>query len=465
MNQQPDTEKKNRKKNQRSLFRSAVRLYAALAIVALVATFGWFTVNTFVSVQNETPGNIQITVNAGDLWIATSLDDFESEDYADRAQMLEINRESSSYIDISGNGETLYYPKSLEITADNQDVVDLASADNFSDVTGNEDFYVELRVYFRTSAQMDVYLSKNSAIEGLQKGLTNVDNVNAFSRTSLFGNFNCDAIIGAARVAFLESDMDEENETLTLKNVWIPNDDIMLSYTDAERVVAKLETGVAENKRESRNGGYHYLVKKNNIMEEMGYSVDDYATGAVTVTTRTNPEAILANPDTKMSNQAVPLLSFDSPGKTQTKLMVIRIWFEGTDREADKALNGGIATYNLDFIGLSKDETKIPLATEAEIEGGSVPEGYKGIYYNAAAENLCYYDPATYNQSDAVAVTEDNRYLYSLNGIDWFSFTSTTNEILAPMRSSGAYTIYFRTAETKTEKPGNVVTVTVPARS
>ena len=459
-------EKQEKKQNKKKFFKAALIWYLALAIAAVAATVGWFAMNTEVEIEAK-EGNLQMAVDSGDLKI--SLDaagEFGSE--------LKMTTELTKYkIDISGDGETLYFPKTLGT----DDQPNLAVWDDFVDVTGNNDYYVDLKAYFQTTRSIDVYLTGDSTVRGVEKLKNSTGDDTTFSRRSMYAlensMFSCDAIVGAARVAFLEVVGQDEhgNDILALKNVWVPNDNIQLKYGTNDK--ATLSTnGTSEA---TSTNGYTYLKpdQANNCYTLGQYSADDYAhysngedschfisvtkffeedaDNAVSVSTFNN--TVLANVKTNMANQAVSLLHFEEDGTLQTKALVIRIWFEGTDREADKACNGGMAKYDLHFIGIQKDETK---TLKDGADGETVLGGNEeGIWFDPDAKTLKYC-------SNSAAVG-DGELIYSLDGFNWSDYTTTTVGKKINQGNADTY-IYAQLKEKAQTKASNVVKVTIPAK-
>jgi len=295
-------------------------------------TSAWFIVNSKVTVQPSQ--NVQIVTKGNDLLVAN---------YGTNTWGAILDRSASDVLsttDISGNGEHLYFPKKLN-RSDNKPIMD-----SFMEVTSTGQFdstyYVDYKISFKTSFKMDVYLEEQSTISPMEK----IDgNIATMARKSSNGSFSADGIAGAVRVAFLELNSDN---TTTLKNVWVPNDKYQLYYDDAS------------NARFILNGERESSYKYVEYDEALGYQIktytaDDIAAGKITI----GGEGQLAKLDDATGevtiNNAAPLLSFRDSTTETIKSMVIRIWIEGTDREADKALAGGRFNYNFQFVGVLKE--------------------------------------------------------------------------------------------------------------
>jgi hypothetical protein len=152
-------------------------------------------------------------------------------------------------------------------------------------------------------------------------------------------------------------------------------------------------------------------------MENYTYTTEELLSGSIIVGTPQSIPAIAnengTTPPTIGMN--APILSF-SGSQLEEKELLIRIWIEGTDREANAALNGGDMLYRFAFAGISKNAP-----AEQELTYTS-----EGLFYGAnAAEDL----------------------VYSTNGIDyWVSFSNQTmhnvplpNEFFVRKKETAAY--------------------------
>ena len=284
-------------------------------------------------------------------------------------------------------------------------------------------YMITVRVKFRTSAKTGVYLTKDSFIDGV-----NMDDF--YVNPSLYGDISRDGIAGAVRVAFLEELADGTEE---LKNIWIPNDQYQLSYTKTQDVEQAqfTKTGAREVFEEYTAGTqYPYGYLGVNELEQKivatPFTEEDYYSRLVTVG-REN----LADPSDDLEaatlNDAKELLTFSGEGgKAEEKTLLIRIWIEGTDREAEKAHVGGKLHYNFHFVSLDRFENS---------NNGSV----EGITY----------DPAGMMLSAPEGVEAEMEYTF--NGIDWTPYTPGA-QIPAEDKSK----LFVRFAENVQERSSNV---------
>ena len=79
--------------------------------------------------------------------------------------------------------------------------------------------------------------------------------------------------------------------------------------------------------------------------------------------------------------------------------LVVRIWFEGTDREADQALSGGQAKMNLVFSGIeTKEDAKQESITALNtVKATLKTEGDKQYYDFSGMNNTMYFSTDGYN--------------------------------------------------------------------
>ena len=132
-----------------------------------------------------------------------------------------------------------------------------------------------------------------------------------------------------------------------------------------------------------------------------------------------------------MINNSPELLTFNSKDGYIKQKLVVRIWIEGTDREAHFAFNGGNLIYKLNFVGIEKD----PALTLAE---GAI------VYNNGNLVN-----------ADLSELT-NGEYVYSLNGIDWQTYSKGNSLI------NDSHIVYVKRAETQNRKASNYIAVSIP---
>ena len=316
---------------------TTLSLCLVLLLAIGAASYAWFINNGEAGIRTD--DNVAITVdNRLEIRPYVSNQDKEAGWGADYQTSF-----TGSFPDITGDGVNFYFPTSLD-DAD-QPYYDKPS-ETFVCLNGRADldlFFMTLKVEFRSRTPMDVYLADDSSVLGVD-----IDKIDDLTQS-----VSSDLIAGAVRVGFYELTKNEDGQAVeVLKTVWIPNDSYHLIDLGDGSYTFKTDGDEAET--------YGYLAPNNGTlenstyMEECTWSEADYDSGAVLVGHDRLAKASTATaPST--ANNSVPLLSLDG---REAKVLIIRIWVEGTDREAVSTLNGGQMKYDLNFIGIMPTETE-----------------------------------------------------------------------------------------------------------
>ena len=425
-----------KKSKGKKLLRTAVILYIVILATVTVATLGWFVFDGNAGITAE--AGVKITVG-NNLEISRWTKD---KGWSVYGQSIEITKKEMNFScpDITGgiiDGELkFFYPKALD---DNDNLINDASL--LEELNGTEGYYLELRVKFRSASEMGIYLSGDSYVSP----------VDTSKKNSTYGSaVSTDYIAGAARVSFSEvTEVDANGKIVseTLKSIWIPNDHIELYYDEEfqevngniiSHIVARVnESGERELfYRDAEEGSpnygstlpYGYMGVLNGEIQQYAWTVADYYNKLVTVG---NGALAVENKNSATTiGNACEIVNFDgADGKLNEKEVVIRIWFEGTDREADEAFNGGEVKYQFSFVGVNKDAP-----TEETV---------------SKLESIKYNTNGTLSVGDTPATVSDN-ILYSYNGIDWSLYNNSGINTL-PIDTS--YTeIYVKISETVANK-------------
>lgn len=386
--------KRTEKKRRRSRLLIIVNIVLLCAFTT--ATFSWFIFDKSASVQGE--GNMSIMAGSG------------LEIYYDGSwnSQHQISTSMMTYPDITGDGVDFYCPIVLD-TYD-ETLEDPSTFTYVNDTDEKDKYYITVDLKFRTSNAVKVYLSNESEVIG--------PNINTpvqelpDGNKALSGNHSRDGIAGAVRVAFVEN----VNSTEPSAKIWIPNDTYELIETqsgtsfstisDNREVFTSVTTVLNEEKSVKISYPYGYQKKSGDKMKSFYWSDLDYCNGKVVVG---NNLASVADENTPaMVNDATPILDFtdNEDGRVQEKSVSIRIWVEGTDREADKALLGGMLQYKFKFISFEKPENE----NEGTLDS---------IRYNS--ESRTFYS-AGGNSLQGLQ--------YSFNGIDWYDYSSAIDKVL-----------------------------------
>ena len=295
-------------------------IFGSICVILLVALIGgslaWFYINEEVTVSY---GN-SIFCEAGD---SLEISLVENGSYTKWTSSVDYSAGDFTTVDISGNGANLYRP--MEINEYQQPVNLIPAVSNQESTNGYD--YVEMVLAFRSVSEMNVYLSEDSFISPAPEAED--------AKPNIYGNFSRNYIAGAMRVAVIDY---ETNELMML---WAPNSKYQL-IDNGNSTYAFAQDGTAET-------AYKYFAEdENGELVQKVISADDYASKKFVVDSTGATKGYSGNAPVLVS------LKPESDGAHAQKTVRIRIWFEGTDREAHQALAGGNVNIQLKFIGIAK---------------------------------------------------------------------------------------------------------------
>ena len=354
------------------------------------ATAAWIFTNNDVEVdygstiQCEAGNSLEISVDGGETWHSS----------------VQYSSISPRIVDISGNGVNLYKPNVITDEGVPQSFVNAtpAAQNSEGELVGD---YIEIEVMLRSASVMNVYFSGDSSV--LPKSTSSEDK-------NIYGPFSKDFIAGAVRVAVVE----KVNGSEELRMIWAPNPKYELYERNSGGGYGFRENGTPES-------SYSYYVAKNAELTEMGVetvSTKQYvdkqfvvgSTGGDITTSGNSP--ILTVLDTKLNPD----------DQVYTKTITLRIWFEGTDREAHQALSGGWVAMKFKFNGMQK----------------SAPEAEKQKEIN----DLVYFNGEIKGLKDGM--------MYTLDGRTWSTYSAAE-----PVQFVSGSTYYFKYPETDTHYETN----------
>ena len=332
----------------------------------------------------------------------------------------------------------------------------LAFSDGEKKLTDADGGWLSLAVSFRTSETLEIFLDSTSFVAGAEKIISAAGE---YERPAGENGFSRDAAAGAIRVAFVELDGGEEK----LRNVWIPNDGYRVSQAEGKY---SFEYNAADAERESATG-YGYSLSG----EKSLYGISEYGSGLVSIGEEQLAKAYTL-PGGKRGaviGQSTPLLSFKADGSRQTKTLLIRIWYESTDREAAEILKGGISCLSLKFAGVDKKTPDIILRDSDGLNYENAAslteaENERYVYFNNRTDKLCFFTTAENYINDADEAIDVGVIIYSFDGIAWeqYSYRGDSKSVFWKPYDQ---TVYVRLAETATRKPGDIIKITIPAVS
>lgn len=362
--------------NKRRIIFSSISVILLMALVG--GTLAWFYVNEEVAIDY---GN-SIFCEAGD-----SLEIALVENGAASRWSSAIDYRSGDFttVDISGNGIDLYRP--AEITEFQQPNGFIKAVSSLEDDFSYD--YIELEVAFRSLSEMNVYLSEESFIEPVDP----TDNA-----SNIYGKFSRDYIAGAMRVAVLE-----DND---LRMLWAPNSRYQL-IVNGDGTYNFKESG-------EREASFSYFTPD---------GFDDYIETKVSPMMYATKQFVVdsteANRNTAGNAPVLVSLKPAEEGAYAQKTVRIRIWFEGTDREAHQALAGGNVNVKLKFVG---------------------------VYKQTDAEKQAAIDAITYNQASNTFSGVAKDMVFSLDGRSWTTVNAAASNL--PVLQDGS-SIFFKYPETE----------------
>ena len=301
-----------------------------IIIFTVTTTFAWFFINKEIEVDYGS----EIVCEAGTSLEISMLEginqETSEEQWSDYSGYVKYDGVIPKIEDITGNGKELYRPTAIETNPETGELYPVGlTAANKIDSQGYGDF-IELELKLRTTSTMNVYLSGESLVNPITTSDTD---------RNVFGKFSKDYIAGAIRVAILEKDDDGNEE---LKMIWAPNPKIEL-IKNSNNTYDLDPDGDIET--------YYYYKFDSVSGKVIKYQVgsEEYASKLFVLGSTNTTESMVNNS---------PVLAELTPSLDEIveKRMVVRIWFEGTDREADQALGGGQVKMNLKFIGMLEKE-------------------------------------------------------------------------------------------------------------
>ena len=372
-----------------------------ISIIAILVTLGaiggslaWFFINesSYVDygsdIACEAGQSLEISNDGGKTW----------------SGFIKNDGFNSSTVDITGDGINMFRPVSIDETTNPTGFQPAVALDE--EGTGD---YIDINLMFRTTSKMNVYLNGESYISPTNPTLGG----------NMFGNFSRDNIAGATRVAFIEVTEDEEtgDEEYELKMIWAPN-----PYYELSKSAGGVYTFTSSGTRET----YYYTEYVDGEYVKKAYTSDDFASG----------KFLAGNTYADISNggeSAVLFSTNPTAGNFDYKKMIIRIWFEGTDREASEALAGGKVSAKLKFTGINKSEP--------------------------SEETMAALDNIEYDTSTKKLTGVLSGMYFSTNGYTWTAYNEAKPNL--PSLSSGMK-LYFRYNESKNVLKTDVKTVTIP---
>lgn len=307
------------------------KIYIWISIIVIIGllvvfTFAWVRGQQYSEINDS---NVAVSVGNNIEVSLTGVADSFGE-----SVNLDFNQVTLAYI--AGDGYDFYKPNSIPPVYND--------ATGWSSVNASE--YIKFDLYFRAPTDVDLYLSKKSYIlpstnkRQIGNDPTVINETDIVNKSS-YGPFTRDYIAGASRLAILSENeqiqSEIEREKYTFTKLWVPNTNYYLYDT----------------------GGFNYQFNENssNIDAPPFYTVikdgdNIFRSG----TYNSNLVATTINAYRNKNNGDTPFASIIGTNDTNlvTKHVVVKVWIDGTDREALDPLTGGNIKINLQFLGIKR---------------------------------------------------------------------------------------------------------------
>jgi len=269
--------------------------------------------------------------------------------------------------------------------------------DGYADYEG---YYIEMYFKVKSDIYAGVYLSDESYIH--PHGYTS-DDVIVKENESVYGKnkFSSNYIAGASRVYFGEIVKNTANTDMEIgRQVWIPNPNYEFSAD-----------GQVYNINGTPESSYGYLLNDYTAYDPLtGDSEGNIVSYTYDTKDYYKRNIVIGNDLANRSGYVCgtkPIVSFN--GVEAEKTFVVRIWIEGTDREANSALNQGVIDINIQLIGVEKREEKQEdIDSVSEVFRGETVDDFSKLFY--------------LNDELETIPVEVNKLEYSYNGKTWSSY-------------------------------------------
>ncbi len=318
---------KTMKRKSISLIAKNLILLLSVAFTGVIGAWSWFSNNTTatangISVSCEAPDSIEIAI------VEHGAPAPADDDYTVGEFELDANSPVISNLkltEITGDGKTFYKP---QLQQEDGVANPITNVDWGKPYVGRD--YMSFDLYIRSKGQLEVFLDSESSVLPNDKNLTGS---NVTNKSEHYGDFSKDCIVGATRVAILDS-------SSARKLLWIPRPDLQLKST------------------EDSNGQKSFYIE--NINTDNGETfVHSYwaSNEAENATTDKEAHASAVNANAQLSSDNRATLGADKPIAKLTETnnndgyyynyVTFNLWIEGEDSEARLALAGGKFKINL----------------------------------------------------------------------------------------------------------------------
>lgn len=238
--------------------------------------------------------------------------------------------DSVKLVEVTSDGTNFRIPQ-LEQKANYAEVITDGS---WANAVSNQDYF-EFTVYMRSKDELSVYLSSDSAATPSSTVLTGASCGNPSSYGSGDTNFSRDCVVGALRVSYKNANN---------KNyIWITNPKFHLNNTVGSATYT-MTTNATESSFNTGTGASGAEFYWNNPYVHYYYSGSNITTYSSTYTLTQITESVSEKP----SGTDTLLANLTEDGDYYTGQVTFKIWIEGCDTEARRALVDG--KFNLSLV-------------------------------------------------------------------------------------------------------------------
>ncbi len=305
-----------------------------ISVLIVVAVYAWFSAAADNSVDAY---EVEVVADDG-LQLS-----FDEETWSSSLNLSTLKDGSGEYImqniafaNVTSDGVTFLTPSLTQFT--NYALPNTSAA--WTEATANTD-YLEFTVYMKSSEALTVFFSSDSYASPVSTAITGSTSGNKSS----YGDFSKDCVVGALRVAAFADTEAANADSSNKKFVWITNPDYHLTNTVGSDEY-EMDTGSTSGKYTAGTNTEGGNFAWNDSYTHYYYTASSGTTEKYTLTTDT--DALSSIPDiveeynaTDAETLTLATLSDSDNDGTYTGQATFRVWLEGCDTEARRALVNG----------------------------------------------------------------------------------------------------------------------------
>lgn len=315
--------------NSKKKFIIAVNLFLIFTLMT-VSVYSWFAAHVdnrvdAYDIQVQSDNALELSFDK-ETWGGTlNLADLKSTD--GKSAVLDTMK----FVEVTSDGTTFRIPQLTQKT----NYAEVNTSGTWTTAVANQD-YLEFTVYMRSKDKLNVYLSSDSSASPASSVVTGVGCGNASTYASGDDTFSKDCVVGALRVSY-------DNSAGT-KYIWITNPEYHLNN----------KIGSSDYSMDTNAGATSYATGGTTAGSDFYWNNPKahYYYSGNTCTTFTNAISELPNTISSVPTDGTTLLATlngtaDSNGYYSGSV-TFKVWIEGCDTEARRALVDG--RFNLSLV-------------------------------------------------------------------------------------------------------------------